>query len=321
MNEKIKEGIKSLHNDGSKLLSDFIDDKEEKKIASLRRKYQIWYTKALIVIKEILPDRYEEFTECYSCSKRKEISYSNFSMNDYLIGICISRGGVRQFDPRSAGLIRFATQLDIVKSICENMDDVLFNIKSNIEFEIMDNELILLECEEKMEKTIEAFTRNLANIRTGRATPAMLDKVMVEYYGSPTPLNQVAGVSVQEGRQLVIKAYDKSAMKEIERGIYEADYKFDLGLIPMNDGTVIRINVPPLTEDRRRELVKQVKKAAEDAKVALRNERRRAIDQISKDSDEDAVKDGKNDVQKLIDKYTKKIEEVAKAKEDDLMTV
>ena len=185
----------------------------------------------------------------------------------------------------------------------------------------MDNELILLECEEKMEKTIEAFTRNLANIRTGRATPAMLDKVMVEYYGSPTPLNQVAGVSVQEGRQLVIKAYDKSAMKEIERGIYEADYKFDLGLIPMNDGTVIRINVPPLTEDRRRELVKQVKKAAEDAKVALRNERRKAIDQISKDSDEDAVKDGKNDVQKLIDKYTKKIEEVAKAKEDDLMTV
>lgn len=141
MNEKIKEGIKSLHDDGSKLLSDFIDDKEEKKTASLRRKYQIWYTKALIVIKEILPDRYEEFTECYSCSKRKEISYSNFSMNDYLIGICISRGGVRQFDPRSAGLIRFATQLDIVKSICENMDDVLFNIKSNIEFEIMDNEL------------------------------------------------------------------------------------------------------------------------------------------------------------------------------------
>jgi len=106
-------------------------------------------------------------------------------------------------------------------------------------------------------------------------------------------------------------------MKEIERGIYEAD----LGLTPQNDGTVIRINVPPLTEDRRRELVKQVKKAAEDAKVALRNERRRAIDQISKDSDEDAVKDGKNDVQKLIDKYTKKIEEVAKAKEDDLMTV
>ncbi len=168
-------------------------------------------------------------------------------------------------------------------------------------------------------------------IRTGRATPAMLDKVMVEYYGSPTPLNQVAGVSVQEGRQLVIKAYDKSAMKEIERGIYEADlamkeiergiYEADLGLTPQNDGTVIRINVPPLTEDRRRELVKQVKKAAEDAKVALRNERRRAIDQISKDSDEDAVKDGKNDVQKLIDKYTKKIEEVAKAKEDDLMTV
>ena len=181
----------------------------------------------------------------------------------------------------------------------------------------MDNELILLECEEKMEKTIEAFTRNLANIRTGRATPAMLDKVMVEYYGSPTPLNQVAGVSVQEGRQLVIKAYDKSAMKEIERGIYEAD----LGLTPQNDGTVIRIKVPPLTEDRRRELVKQVKKAAEDAKVALRNERRKAIDQISKDSDEDAVKEGKNDVQKLIDKYTKKIEEVAKAKEDDLMTV
>lgn len=142
MNESIKNEIKKLFDDGNKILSDFINDEKENKIASLRRRYQVWYTKALIVVKEIIPDRYAEFIECYSCSKRKEITYSNFSMNDYLLGICISRGGTKLFDPRSAGLIRFATQLDIIKSIYENMDNVLFDIKSNIEFEILDNELL-----------------------------------------------------------------------------------------------------------------------------------------------------------------------------------
>ena len=177
---------------------------------------------------------------------------------------------------------------------------------------------VLLEAEEKMEKTVESFTGRIAKVRTCRASPAMLDSVMVEYYGAPTPLNQIAGISVSEGRQLVIKAYDKNSLKDIERGIYEAD----LGLTPQNDGTVIRINVPPLTEDRRKELVKQVNKMAEEDKVALRNIRRSANDDIKKTADnEDEEKEGKEEVQDLIKKYTAKIDEIAKDKEKDLMTV
>lgn len=177
---------------------------------------------------------------------------------------------------------------------------------------------VLLEAEDKMEKTVESFTGRIAKVRTGRASPAMLDSVMVEYYGAPTPLNQIAGISVSEGRQLVIKAYDKNSLKDIERGIYEAD----LGLTPQNDGTVIRINVPPLTEDRRKELVKQVNKMAEEDKVALRNIRRSANDDIKKTADnEDEEKEGKEEVQDLIKKYTAKIDEIAKDKEKDLMTV
>lgn len=177
---------------------------------------------------------------------------------------------------------------------------------------------VLLEAEEKMEKTVESFTGRIAKVRTGRASPAMLDSVMVEYYGASTPLNQIAGISVSEGRQLVIKAYDKNSLKDIERGIYEAD----LGLTPQNDGTVIRINVPPLTEDRRKELVKQVNKMAEEDKVALRNIRRSANDDIKKTADnEDEEKEGKEEVQDLIKKYTAKIDEIAKDKEKDLMTV
>lgn len=177
---------------------------------------------------------------------------------------------------------------------------------------------VLLEAEEKMEKTVESFTGRIAKVRTGRASPAMLDSVMVEYYGAPTPLNQITGISVSEGRQLVIKAYDKNSLKDIERGIYEAD----LGLTPQNDGTVIRINVPPLTEDRRKELVKQVNKMAEEDKVALRNIRRSANDDIKKTADnEDEEKEGKEEVQDLIKKYTAKIDEIAKDKEKDLMTV
>lgn len=177
---------------------------------------------------------------------------------------------------------------------------------------------VLLEAEEKMEKTVDSFTGRIAKVRTGRASPAMLDSVMVEYYGAPTPLNQIAGISVSEGRQLVIKAYDKNSLKDIERGIYEAD----LGLTPQNDGTVIRINVPPLTEDRRKELVKQVNKMAEEDKVALRNIRRSANDDIKKTADnEDEEKEGKEEVQDLIKKYTAKIDEIAKDKEKDLMTV
>lgn len=177
---------------------------------------------------------------------------------------------------------------------------------------------VLLEAEEKMEKTVTNFEKKIGKVRTGRASPAMLDSVTVEYYGAPTPLNQIAGISVSEGRQLVIKAYDKSSLKDIERGIYEAD----LGLTPQNDGKVIRVNVPPLTEDRRKELVKQVEKMAEEDKVALRNIRRSANDQVKKNADnEDEEKEGKDEVQDLIKKYTKQIEDITKEKEKDLMTV
>ena len=168
--------------------------------------------------------------------------------------------------------------------------------------------MILDDASDRMQKAIEAYQRDLATVRTGRATPAMLDRVMVNYYGSPTPINQMAGVSVVEGRQLVIKPY----------GIYEAD----LGLTPQNDGEIIRITVPALTEERRKEYAKNVWKFAEHAKVAIRNIRRDANDEIKKcDGSEDEIKDGQNRVQKLTDKFVKEVDEIGKVKEKDIMTV
>lgn len=178
--------------------------------------------------------------------------------------------------------------------------------------------MILDDTSERMTKTIEAFQRDLATVRTGRANPAMLDRVMVDYYGSPTPVNQIAGISVVEGRQLVIKPYDKSSIKDIEHGIYEAN----LGLTPQNDGEIIRISVPALTEERRREFAKNVWKFAEHAKVSIRNIRRDSNDEIKKtDVSEDEIKAGQEKVQKLTDKFVKEIDEIAKVKEKDIMTV
>lgn len=178
--------------------------------------------------------------------------------------------------------------------------------------------LILEETKEKMDKSIDAFKNELSTVRTGRANPTMLVRVMVNYYGEKTPLNQMASISVVEGRQLMIKPYDKSTLKDIEHGVYEAD----LGLAPQNDGEVIRINVPALTEETRRGYVKQAKKFAEDAKVALRNIRRSANDDVDKAGlTEDEVKQGKERVQKLTDEYVKIIDQLAKDKEEDLMSV
>jgi len=178
--------------------------------------------------------------------------------------------------------------------------------------------LILEETQERMEKSIDAFKYDLSSVRTGRANPTMLDRVTVMYWGEKTPLNQVAGISVVEGRQLLIKPYDKSTLKDIEHGIYEAE----LGLTPQSDGEVIRINVPALTEDRRKEYVKQAKKYAEEAKIALRNIRRSANDDVEKAGlTEDEEKRGKEKVQKLTDQYVKKIDALTKEKEADLMTV
>ena len=179
-------------------------------------------------------------------------------------------------------------------------------------------DLILEETKEKMEKSIESFKHELSSVRTGRANPTMLDRVRVNYWGEMTPLNQTASISVAEGRQLVIKPYDRNSLKDIEHAIYEAN----LGLTPQNDGEIIRINVPALTEETRKEYVKQAKKYAEEAKVALRNIRRSANDDVEKaDLTEDEVKLGKKKVQKLTDQYVKVIDQLTKEKENDLMTV
>ncbi|WP_249030472.1 ribosome recycling factor [Tannockella kyphosi] len=178
--------------------------------------------------------------------------------------------------------------------------------------------MILEDANERMMKAIESYQRDLATIRTGRANPSMLDRVSVMYYGSPTPINQMAGVSVVEGRQLLIKPYDRSTVGDIERGIYEAN----LGLTPQNDGEVIRINVPALTEERRKEFAKNVWKFAEHAKIAVRNIRRDCNDDIKKvEASEDEIKDGQDKIQKLTDKFVKEIDEIGKVKEKEILTV
>ncbi|MCD7949359.1 MAG: ribosome recycling factor [Erysipelotrichaceae bacterium] len=179
-------------------------------------------------------------------------------------------------------------------------------------------DLILEDTRERMDKSIEALKNDLLTVRTGRANPTMLNSVQVNYWGAMTPLNQVAGISVVEGRQLVVKPYDKNSLKDIERAIFEAN----LGLTPQNDGTLIRINVPALTEETRKNYVKQAKKFAEEGKVAMRNIRRSANSELNKAGlTEDEVKIGKEDVQDLTNEYIKKIDALLKEKENDLMSV
>ena len=169
----------------------------------------------------------------------------------------------------------------------------------------------------KMDKVIDHLKDELSTIRTGMASPAMLNHVEVDYYGTPTPVNQIAGISVQEGRIIVIKPYDRSSLKDIERACNEAD----LGIAPQNDGTVIRLTVPQLTGETRKEMAKKVGKIAEDCKVQIRNIRRDANQVVKKDKemDEDTQKACENEVQKLTDKYVKKIDELAKAKEKEVL--
>lgn len=172
---------------------------------------------------------------------------------------------------------------------------------------------------EKMEKSVTSFEKNLVNIRTGRANPQILDVVKVDYYGTPTPLNQIASISVQEGKTLVIKPYDASSLKDIEKAINESS----IGLPPINDSTVIRITTPALTEETRKGYCKDIGKYAEEAKVSIRNIRRDANDSVKKDKSiaEDASKDFLDQIQKLTDDYTKKIDDLSKAKEKEVMTI
>ena len=179
-------------------------------------------------------------------------------------------------------------------------------------------ETILLTAEEKMESTISSLETKFTNVRAGRANPNMLDGISVEYYGTPTPLKQLANISIPEARQLMIKPFDKSILGGIEKAIFEAN----LGITPKNNGECIFLVIPPLTEERRKELVKQVKQMAEEAKIALRNIRQDANTGIKNlKLPEDIEKEGNNEVQELINKYNKVIDEKLKVKEQELMTI
>ena len=176
--------------------------------------------------------------------------------------------------------------------------------------------------QEKMDKALQALRNELTNIRTGRATPSLLEQVKVDYYGAPTPVTQVANVSVPEPRMIVIQPWDRSLLKTIEKAIMTSD----LGLNPNNDGTVIRLNLPLLTEERRKELVKVVNKKGEASRVEIRNIRRDFNDAVkkqvkAKEITEDDAKDATDFSQKLTDKYTKKIDDVLAQKEKEVMAV
>ena len=183
-------------------------------------------------------------------------------------------------------------------------------------------EELFLFGEEKMEKAIAQMKREFASVRTGRANPAVLDKVLVEYYGVPTQLRQMSQVTVSEGTTLVITPFDKTIIKEIEKALIKAE----LGVAPNNDGVCIRLNFPPLTEERRRETAKDVKKYGEEAKIVVRNARRDMVDDLKKlekeeNLPEDMVKSTQDDIQKLTDKYVGIIDSLVVEKEKEVMTV
>lgn len=173
----------------------------------------------------------------------------------------------------------------------------------------------------EMEATIEHLEKELTKVRAGKANPSMLNGIMVEYYGTPTPLSQVSSISVPDARSLSIKPWEKPLLQEIEKAIFAAN----LGFTPQNDGENIRINIPALTEERRKELVKQIKNEGEQAKISLRSARKNANDAIKvlgKDSlSEDQVKDAEAEVQKMINGCGEKVDRIVKAKEDEVMTI
>lgn len=181
---------------------------------------------------------------------------------------------------------------------------------------------IFKDAENRMQKTVEALRKDLASLRAGRATPSLLDNIKVDYYGVPTPVNQVGNISVPEPRLLVIQPWDKSVISDIEKAIA----KSDLGLNASNDGNIIRIPIPQLTQERRKELVKTIKKKAEEGKIGVRNIRRDANDKIKslekeKQISEDETKTYQDDVQKITDRYIDQIDSVYQAKEKEIMEV
>ena len=184
----------------------------------------------------------------------------------------------------------------------------------------MDKETVLLDSEERMEKAIATLEREFGRLRTGRASTNLVDNIKVDYYGTPTPISQLASVAVPDSRTITIQPWDRGAFGGVEKAIL----KSDLGLTPVNDGKIIRISIPPLTEERRKELGKIARKNGEEAKVAVRNVRRDANDQLKKlEKDkaisEDELKKATDDVQKLTDRFVAKVDEKCQAKEKEIM--
>ena len=178
------------------------------------------------------------------------------------------------------------------------------------------------EIKEKMEKAIESLVQRLSEVRAGRANPSILNKVKIDYYGTPTPINQVAGISVPEARMIMIQPWDVSILKEIEKAILASD----IGINPNNDGKVIRLAFPELTEERRKEIVKDIKKLAEDCKVSVRNSRREGMDlakKLQKDGEitEDDLKSAENKIQELTDKSINEIDKLLENKEKEIMSI
>ena len=176
--------------------------------------------------------------------------------------------------------------------------------------------------EEKMEKTISVFSEKLSEVRAGRANPAILNKIKIDYYGTPTPINQVAGISVPEARLIVIQPWDISVLKEIEKAILQSD----IGINPNNDGKVIRLTFPELNEERRKELVKEIKKMGEEAKVAIRSSRRDGIEMAKNEQKEgnmteDELKQAEQDIQKITDREIEEIDKILSNKEKEIMSI
>lgn len=196
------------------------------------------------------------------------------------------------------------------------------NYKTCLHMVFESTDEIELDVEERMGKSIDSLKSNLVTIRTGRANPAILDLVKVDYYGVPTPINQMASISVPNSQQLSISPFDKSTLGNIEKAIVESG----LGLTPSNDGTLIRINIPPITEERRKDLLKQCKALGEDGKVAIRNVRRDGVEAVKKmekagDISEDESKGAQENIQKLTDKFVKEVDKIVTSKEKEVMTV
>ncbi len=205
--------------------------------------------------------------------------------------------------------------------VCKIFDDLVFN---NSESNRRDNfmEKMITDTEKKMKKTIESISSQLARLRTGKASPTLIENIKVEYYGTSTPINQLASISVPEPRLIVVHPWDKTAVSAVERAIRSSD----LGLNPVSDGTVVRIPIPVLSEERRKELVKVAKSIAEDGKIAIRNIRREIIEEIKqKQKDGEIPEDDsyriQDKIQELTEKFSREIDEIFKNKEEEILTV